>query len=357
MGIIGAGYAASSAHLPVFLHLKQVRVVALCDKDLSKAKDLAQRYSIRRVYNDLDEMLQRETLNLLDICVPPQSHREVLMKALEAGLPCLVEKPFTVTANEADEIIKMAREKGLPIFPIYDHPYIPAVRKARGLVIDGVIGKLLGVHISYSEPVPARYLDSNHWCHSLPGDYFSDAEPHLAMLLVEFLGTVREVKAFATKTSSHTTLPMDVLSIGATFQDGTLGSITHFADCSSFFMEVHIVGTSGILHGDGVFNAIVHYGPRARLGNPWGLGTAFAKGIVSQSVALTKTTSSVLVSRYLLKTEPNAHFYLIPRALRALEGQEAYPVDLNKTRESVRLVELAFDFLKLQGLSQTLLSE
>jgi predicted dehydrogenase len=345
IGVVGAGHVAEVLHLPVFQYLKEARVIAICDIVQEKARRLAHRFSIPHVYEDLEKMLEREELDLIDVCTPPQHHHQAIIKTLMAGLPCLVEKPFTVTTKEADEIIVLVQERGLPIFPIFDHPYFPGIRKAKELVNRGAIGKVIGVNISYSEPYPSRYSKPDHWCHNLPGDYFGDAEPHLAMLLVELLGKVREVKALISKTSTKPNIIADELCIIARFENGALGSITHSSNSPSFFMRVDIVGTGGILSVDGIFNTIVHYGPEARLGNPWALGFTFYKGILSQALGLTKTAATVLVNRYLLRTEPNAHSYLIPKAIRALQGRDEYPVKLEDARESVRLLELAFTSL------------
>lgn len=346
IGVVGAGFAAGVHHLPILCRLKDARVVALCDEKGQKAQGLAQRFSIPRTFTSVEEMLRGEGMDLIDICIPPQYHKPVILQALEAGLPCLVEKPFTVTTAEADEVIQRARNKAIPLFPIFGHPYMDGVRRAKELLARGILGQIVGVHISYSEPFPSRYLDPNHWCHSLPGDYFSDAEPHLAMVLVELLGPVQEVKALASKLSSHPALPMDELRILARFESGALGSIAHSVNCPSSFMSIDIVGTRGLLRIDGFFNVVVRYGPRARVGNPWALGLAFARGILSQGVGLAGSALTLLVHRYLLRSEPDAHRYLLPQALSCLQGKGGYPVDLDKTRESVRLLELAFNSLQ-----------
>jgi predicted dehydrogenase len=316
--------------------------MALCDEEVEKAQDLARKFAVPHLYADLEEMLEREELDLVDICVPPHRHGEALVKVLEKGLPCLVEKPLTVATADADAIIALAKSKGAPLFVLHTYSFVPGVMKAKELVARGAVGRIAGVHITYATPWAPRHLDPGHWCRNLPGDYFSEAAPHMAMLLVEFLGPVREAKAMATKFARHPAVRLDELRILAR-SVGALGSITCSLNCPSRLLTIDIFGTEGALHVDGNSQAVVRYGPLASSQDAWARGLAALRDILCQTVALAGTTTSVLLGRRPL--EIYGHHYLIQRCLRALRGEEEYPVDVEKAREAVHLLEIAFEAL------------
>jgi predicted dehydrogenase len=289
-------------------------------------------------------MLNGEELELVDICVPPHRHRDILSKALANGLPCLVEKPITVTTADADAVIALAEKKGVPIFVIHNYSYIPGILKGKRLIAKGAIGRVISVHISHGVPWASRHLEASHWCHDLPGDYFSEVGPHLAMLLAELLGPVQEVKAMVTKLSDLPQVRFDELRIIARF-DGALGSIVCSLNCPSRLMTIDILGTEGAIHVDGNSQAVVRYGPIDSSMNAWARGMSALRDIVSRATALAVTAASVLAGRYQLEIQ--GHRYLIQQCLKALRGEGRYPVDLRTAREAVRLLEMVFERVEL----------
>lgn len=316
--------------------------MAVCDSNVRRAKELADAYGVPRTYSDLDEMVNNEEIHLVDVCTPPQTHREVVMRAMSHQIDCIVEKPFAVTTRDAAEMIEASHRNGVKLFPIFDLPYLPGIRKAKQMVQSGKIGKLTGVNILSSEMLAERYRSPDHWCRAIPGDYFGDAEPHLVMLMIEFLGTVENVSTTLSNISGDSTIPFDELRVVARFQGGALGTIAHTANCVSSLLQVDIVGTQGRIMVDGVFNTVIHSDWHAHLGHTWRLGAAYANSILAQTKGLTTSTASILFNRYLRRREPNAHGYLLPRAIASLQEGSPYPVDLEDTRESVRFLELAF---------------
>jgi predicted dehydrogenase len=284
-------------------------------------------------------MLGREELDLVDICVPPDRHRDVLVRVLEKDFPCLVEKPLTITTVDADAVIGVANSRRVPLFVIFNYSFIPGIMKAKKLVAKGAVGEVVSVHVNHGVPWPPRHLKPDHWCHNLPGDYFSELGPHLAMLLMEFLGPAQEVKALALKRTNLPHVRMDELHILARC-GGAAGSISCSLNCPSRLLTVDILGTEGALHVDGNSQAVVRYGPLDSSMNAWARGMAAARDISTRATALAGTAAGVLSGQY--QVETYGHRYLIQRCLRALRGQQEYPVDVGKARETVRLLELAF---------------
>jgi predicted dehydrogenase len=339
VGMLGAGYITNFAHLPSYASLPDVDLVAICDRDKVKAVALGQRFGIRRTYVDLEEMLAQEELDLLDVCLPPHQHYDALVRALEADVACLVEKPLTVWTADADRIVSLTRTTGLPVFVIFNYSFVPAMIRARQIVAEGSIGEVSSVHVNHGVPWASRHVTPTHWCHKLPGGYLSEVGPHLAMLMLEFLGSADVVKAIAFKRSAIPFIEFDELRIIARSGDRA-GSITCSLNCPSRILTIDILGTQGALHVDGNSQAVIRYGPVANSLDVWARGWFAATDILSRVKSLARTTVGVLIGEY--TPETYGHRYLIRRAVRALNGTDNYPVDLTKARDAVHLLELAF---------------
>lgn len=339
VGVVGAGYIANFAHLPALSRLREAVLVAICDQDVTKARKTAEEFSIPKVYSGLEEMLSSEHLDLVDVCLPPQEHRGALVKILEHGINCLVEKPLTVSTADADAVISRAQQNKVKVYVIHNYSVVPAVLRAKELVARGTIGEVVGVHINHFVLPHLRYLEPGHWCHSLPGEYFSDLAPHLAMLLVEFLGPVSKVQTTAAKLSSDSPLRFDELRIIAQTSKA-LGTITCSLNCPSFIFTMDIVGTQGAIHLSGDYQAVVYYPPTGHYMNAFSRGMGGVKDILTRTSALVRTSAGVLTRRYIPLTY--GHRYLIQRCLRTLQRKDSYPIDILNAREAVRLLEMAF---------------
>ncbi len=95
LGFIGAGGIAER-HTKVLLEFPDVSIAAFADPSLERAQELAA-LAGAKAYADYRQMLDREQLDALYICVPPFAHGEIEQAAIERGLPFFVEKPLEVS--------------------------------------------------------------------------------------------------------------------------------------------------------------------------------------------------------------------------------------------------------------------
>ena len=95
--------------------ISDCRIVALCDRELLMAKQLGERFGIAECFSDLQEMLRATTPDVVHITTPPQSHFSLAKQCLEFGSHIYVEKPFTVTADEAESLIHLAEAHDLKV--------------------------------------------------------------------------------------------------------------------------------------------------------------------------------------------------------------------------------------------------
>jgi UDP-N-acetylglucosamine 3-dehydrogenase len=104
VGIIGAGYMGS-AHARVYSEIKEVDLIGICDSNPER-KILPEKYGCQ-FFSDPEGMLKKD-LDLVSICTPTSTHREIALKALEEGKHVFIEKPIALNHNDGKEIVKKA---------------------------------------------------------------------------------------------------------------------------------------------------------------------------------------------------------------------------------------------------------
>src|SRR3954467_14551674 len=149
VGIIGGGAITQVAHLPVLKKMRAVDVQAICDTDLPKARALADRFSIKDAFDDIEELLRYEALDAVVVCSPNHLHESHILAALSANLHVLVEKPLTMTAVSAQRIIKAAEKRDRVVMVGMNHRYRPDVQIVRSFVQSGELGRIESVRGSW----------------------------------------------------------------------------------------------------------------------------------------------------------------------------------------------------------------
>jgi len=141
MGVIGYGYWGPN--IVRNLHnFEGPRVVAVCDKDASALRRAKQAYPSIEVTADSSEFLRSAQLDAVAVVTPVWTHFELAKTALLNGKHVFVEKPFTSTAEQAEELIELAEKKKLKIMVDHTFLFTGAVRKMRELIDEGVLGNL-----------------------------------------------------------------------------------------------------------------------------------------------------------------------------------------------------------------------
>jgi len=109
VGVIGVGYLGRF-HAEKYAHLKDTELIGVADLNEGRAQEVAQALGAR-VFSDYRQLLPE--VEAVSVAVPTSAHFPVVQDALAAGCQVLVEKPISVTVAEADELVRLARERGL----------------------------------------------------------------------------------------------------------------------------------------------------------------------------------------------------------------------------------------------------
>jgi len=140
VGVLGAGAWARGAHLPGYRRDPRCRIVGIADTDIARARQAAQEFQVPHAVADARELIQRDDIDLIDVCTPSHTHFELAWSALDAGKHVLCEKPVAYDFRETRRARDFARQRGLKTKVGLTFRYSPAMRYMRELVADGFIG-------------------------------------------------------------------------------------------------------------------------------------------------------------------------------------------------------------------------
>jgi predicted dehydrogenase len=117
--------------------------------DLPKARALAERFGIRDVFDDIEDLLAHEQVDALLIATPNHLHEPHILAALAANAHVLVEKPVALTATGAQKVAKAAEKRGRVVMAGMTHRYRPDAQAVRSFVQNGELGEIDSVRASW----------------------------------------------------------------------------------------------------------------------------------------------------------------------------------------------------------------
>src|SRR5438552_17819129 len=138
IGVIGYGYWGPHI-VRNFRGVECCKVTAVCDRSPAALKRARQTYPDLRVSESAAELLTSTRIDAVAIVTPVHTHFELAKAALENGKHVFIEKPFTSTAQQAEELIELAARKRLKIMVDHTFLFTGAVRKIRELIEEGVL--------------------------------------------------------------------------------------------------------------------------------------------------------------------------------------------------------------------------
>jgi predicted dehydrogenase len=285
--IIGCGYIANICHIPAWESLKDqgFEITSICDPNAEALKDTVKRWGHRQVYPDIDSVLNKG-LDFVDICVNPQLHRQLAVKAMRAGLHVLIEKPMAVNLKEAQEMAAVAQQNKVKLGVVHNLLFSPVLQKATALVRSGAVGELRSVEVRLMQKYKPVF-----WHHDLPGEGFGEYAPHAVYLIGSFLGKVRSVQAISRKNGSGNDLNPGELRVSLEAEKG-MGSFHISFNSYHDSISIGLFGTRSDIHVD--YNRQVIFQSRPHREN--------LAGMISERLDLTlpvfKAATSGIASRF-----------------------------------------------------------
>lgn len=142
VGVIGLGWVAQVVHLPILTKLSEAEIVAVCDRDKGRARLVAEKFGVRSLYTDFNQMLEKETLDAVIVCTSTDAHKEVTLAALNAGKDVLVEKPIARRYDEAVAMAEAARQQKRKLMVGMNHRFRPDTMILKSFLEGKELGKV-----------------------------------------------------------------------------------------------------------------------------------------------------------------------------------------------------------------------
>ena len=151
------GLIAISAILPRFVKgltlSKDSKAIAVSSRSLNKAQKFADEHNLEYYYDDYHQLLLNQEIDIVYISSTNKTHHQIAKDALMANKHVILEKPFTVTYQEALELVSLAKEKDLFLMEGQKVVFLPTTMKIKELIKEGVLGDLEYIYL----PASANY--------------------------------------------------------------------------------------------------------------------------------------------------------------------------------------------------------
>ncbi len=139
MAILGAGNIAEQM-ARTMQGMRNVQCYAVASRDIKKAERFAKKFGFKKAYGSYEELVKDEKVELIYVATPHSHHYACAMLCLQNHKPVLCEKAFTVNAVQAQELIRVARERNVLLAEAMWTRYMPMVDMIRGILQSGIIG-------------------------------------------------------------------------------------------------------------------------------------------------------------------------------------------------------------------------
>jgi predicted dehydrogenase len=213
-GIIGTGFMGG-AHAEALRRQPGVEVHAIASREPDRAAILADLCGAPRMYDEWEDLVADDSIQVIHNCTPNDLHFEINRAALEAGKHVISEKPLTVTADEAEVLVRLAAERGVVNAVNFNYRGYPLVQQVRALVENGDLGPVHLVHGHYVQDWLLYREDYNWRVDTTIGGAsraFADIGSHWCDL-VQYMSGKRIVRVFADLFRLHETRLMPRLAV------------------------------------------------------------------------------------------------------------------------------------------------
>lgn len=225
VGVIGIGHLGNY-HLQKYRKFEHVEIVGVADCDLSRAEKAAGIYNCS-AYSDHRRLV--DNVDAVSITVPARDHHTVARDFLIAGKDVLIEKPFTATLPEADELILLAAEKNLILQVGFIERFNPAV-----VALDKVIRQPMFIESHRLHPFIERGTDV---------DVVLDLMIHDLDLILHYVPSpIKNVEAVGLHVLSD---KVDIANVRLTFDNGCVANITASRVTLKHMQKLRFFGVEG----------------------------------------------------------------------------------------------------------------
>lgn len=159
VAVIGTGNMGQH-HVRIYSEMPDVDLVAVCDKDEKKGKELASEHNCL-FYSDYRKMLKENKIDAVSIAVPTFLHHQIACEVLGMDAHVLLEKPIAATLKEAKDIIKKTKKNNKKLMIGHIERFNPAVQRLRELIVKKRLGDIISINIKRVGGLPPQIKNAN----------------------------------------------------------------------------------------------------------------------------------------------------------------------------------------------------
>ncbi|MGE5611980.1 MAG: Gfo/Idh/MocA family protein [Bacillota bacterium] len=254
-GIVGCG-SVGPTHAGALLRIEDAELVAVADIIPERAKALADKIGLKKVYNSDKELIADPEIDCVCFATPSGMHADHAIRAMRAGKHVIVEKPMEITLEACDRMIAAQRETGMKLSVISQHRFDAASKIVKDAIDSGKLGKIILADAQVKWWRKQEYYDSGDWRGTWAldgGGSLMNQGVHTVDVLQWLVGGVSQVFGH-TLTGAHERIEVEDIAVAALkFNCGAIGTLT--ATTAAFPgapVRIDIYGTEGsaIIEGD-----------------------------------------------------------------------------------------------------------
>jgi predicted dehydrogenase len=250
-GIIGCG-VIGPWHAGALQHVKNARLVAVCDIVQEKARTMAAEFGAQP-YSDYHEMLSRPDIDAVCVCTPSGMHAEMAVDCARAGKHVMTEKPADIALPQIDRMIRACNRAGVKLGCIFQRRTQPLWRHVRDTIAEGKLGKMVlgDAYLKYYRS--QEYYDSAGWRGTWKwdgGGCLMNQGVHCVDLLQWIMGPVATIFAHADHLARKIEVE-DTAVAALTFKSGAFGVLEGTTSVIGMDHRLEFHGDRGTIVVDG----------------------------------------------------------------------------------------------------------
>lgn len=225
IAVVGCGRISKKHFGSIKEHEEDFELVAVCDNALSVMKSHSEEYNVPG-YTNLDSMLEQEKLDAVVLCTPSGIHPVQTIKAAEAGVNVITEKPMATRWQDGVRMVKACDEARVRLFVVKQNRRNATLQLLKRAVAEKRFGRINMVHLNVFWTRPQEYYDQAAWrgTWELDGGAFMNQASHYVDLLEWLIGPIADIQAM---TSTHRDIEVEDTGVmNVRWRNGALGSMS-----------------------------------------------------------------------------------------------------------------------------------
>jgi predicted dehydrogenase len=238
-GAMGKAHTYSYKTLPLYysnLPFK-VKLVGVCCGHLENAQKAKEEMDYEFATDNIDDILSREDIQVVNICTPNNMHKDMIIKALKAGKHIYCDKPMVISSREADEVLQELKKTTAFNQVAFHNRFFPAIIRAKQIIEEGRLGKILtfrAVYLHSGSVDPNKTMGWKHDKSICGGGVLFDLGSHVLDLMYYLMGEYESIMAktqvaYAKRCDKNGCMidieAEDMAIMFAKMQNGALGTI------------------------------------------------------------------------------------------------------------------------------------